>query len=107
MASIEGGGRIPTGWSMERARKVEAEVYAKRSIAEGTASRLSDKDLLFMRDMLNKQNTGANRSLRAALTYKPKTYGDDRMRERLIRESAQQRISREIVEIEIKKRKLK
>lgn len=86
---------------------MEAEVYAKRSIAEGTASRLSDNDLLSMRDRLNEQNTGPNRSLRAALTYKPKTYGNGRMRERLIQESAQQRLSREIVEIEIKKRKLK
>lgn len=49
---------------------------------------------------------GPRRNLRAALTYKPKTYGSGAMRERLIREYAQQKISREIVEIEIKRRKL-
>ena len=80
---------------MERARKVEAEVYAKRGIAEGTARRLSDKDLLEMRDRLIEQNKGPKRSLRVALTYKPKTYGSGAMRERLIREYAQHKISRE------------
>jgi hypothetical protein len=100
------GGRMPEGWSMKRARKVEAEVYAKRGIAEGNARRLSDKDLLEIRDRLIEQNKGPKRSLRAALTYKPKTYGSGAMRERLIREYAQQKISREIVEVEIKRRKL-
>ena len=97
---------MPEGWSMERARKVEAEVYAKRGIAEGNARRLSDKDLLEMRDRLIAQNKGPKRSLRAALTYKPKTYGSGAMRERLIQEYASHKISREIVEVEIKRRKL-
>jgi hypothetical protein len=94
---------------MERAKAVENNERAKLTTRGIEMAKQLDDDMLLnmhYQTSLQQHHLKEKRSLKDALEYKPKEYKTDSMRERLIREFAQNQMSIEITAAEIRRRGL-